>query len=276
MYSSILPRQQVAALRQNRPLTDSELRAIAPSVFAGEPHASRTARYTYIPTVAVLDGLRREGFAVFSAQQSRCRDSAKVEHTKHMLRLRHPTAVALDQEHAEIVIVNSHDGSSSYRIYPGWFRLLCWNGMIVGETGTTYAVPHKGDVRDQVIEGAYQVLGYTQRVGETRSQLAATELTSAEQSAYAEAALTLRWPDRTPPISSDQILRPRRTSDSGNDLWTTFNRVQEHLMRGGQPGRTANNRRRTIRAIGGIDQTIHLNRALWTLTERMAELKTAA
>ena len=42
-------------------LTLSDLRTIAPSAFAVEPHSSRSARYTYIPTSEVIDGLMSQG-----------------------------------------------------------------------------------------------------------------------------------------------------------------------------------------------------------------------
>jgi hypothetical protein len=75
--------------RADRALSNDEIRAAAPSIFADAAHESRSARYTYIPTIDVLDGLRREGFAPFMACQTRVRSEGKREHTKHMLRLRH-------------------------------------------------------------------------------------------------------------------------------------------------------------------------------------------
>ena len=75
--------------RADRPLSDEEIRAVAPSIFAEAAHESRSSRYTYIPTIDVLNGLRREGFQPFMACQTRVRDDGKREHTKHMIRLRH-------------------------------------------------------------------------------------------------------------------------------------------------------------------------------------------
>ena len=43
------------------PLNNDQLFKIAPSIFAGEKHESRSERYTYIPTIQVVDGLRSEG-----------------------------------------------------------------------------------------------------------------------------------------------------------------------------------------------------------------------
>ena len=39
-------------------LTNAELHARVPSIFAAEPHESRSARFTPVPTIQVLDGLR--------------------------------------------------------------------------------------------------------------------------------------------------------------------------------------------------------------------------
>ncbi len=39
-------------IRRDRPLTQEELFRVVPSVFSEEKHASRSARYTWIPTIA--------------------------------------------------------------------------------------------------------------------------------------------------------------------------------------------------------------------------------
>ena len=56
-----------------------------------------------------------------------------------------------------------------------------------------------------------------------------------------------------------------------------FNVAQENALRGGVHGarRDDNGIRRlvTTRAVNGIDGQTTLNRALWALSERMAELK---
>ncbi len=76
------------SIRQERPLTNDELVKVVPSVFSEEKHNSRSDRYTYIPTITLLDKLREEGFQPFFACQSRVRDEDKRGHTKHMVRLR--------------------------------------------------------------------------------------------------------------------------------------------------------------------------------------------
>jgi hypothetical protein len=50
-----------------------------------------------------------------------------------MLRLRREGQITGKQV-PEIILLNSHDGSSSYQMLPGLFREVCQNGLICGET----------------------------------------------------------------------------------------------------------------------------------------------
>lgn len=120
-------------IRRDRPLTREELFRVVPSVFSEDKHESRSERYTYIPTISLLDSLQREGFQPFFACQTRVRDPGRREHTKHMLRLRREGQITGKQV-PEIILLNSHDGTSSYQMLPGLFRAVCQNGLVCGES----------------------------------------------------------------------------------------------------------------------------------------------
>ena len=261
-------------LRSNQPLSDDQIRYVAPSIFAEAPHESRSERYSYIPTAAVLSKLRQEGFQPFMVAQTRVRDEGKREHTKHMLRLRHASQIN-GAEANEIVLLNSHDGTSSYQMLAGMFRFVCANGLVCGDTLADVRVPHKGDVTGHVIEGAYEVLRDFDRVRDSRESMRAITLDEREANVFAQAALTLKYdnPDKPAPVTEAQILLPRRVEDRQDDLWSVFNRTQENLIKGGLHGRNASGRSQKTRPVQGIDQNIRLNRALWVLAEGMQKLK---
>ncbi|WJY17318.1 DUF932 domain-containing protein [Pectobacteriaceae bacterium CE90] len=261
----------VNLIRRDRPLTRDELAHYVPSVFSENKHESRSERYTCIPTIALLDNLQREGFQPFFACQTRVRDQSKREHTKHMLRLRREGQITGHQV-PEIILLNSHDGSSSYQMLPGLFRQVCQNGLICGESFGEVRVPHKGDVVGRVIEGAYEVLDTFERIDEKRDAMQSLRLPPPAQQALAKAALTYRFGEEHLPVTEAQILSPRRWQDESNDLWTTYQRIQENLIKGGLTGRTTQGRRVRTRAVKGIDGDIKLNRALWVLAENMLQL----
>lgn len=262
------------ALRSASPLDEQQIRGVAPSIFAEDKHASRSGRYTYIPTGDVLRGLHKEGFSPFMVCQTRTRDDAKREHTKHMVRLRHASQIDAPEAN-EIVLLNSHDGSSSYQMIAGVFRFVCSNGMVCGDIQSDIRIRHSGNIVDNVIEGAFKVLESFELVNDQKDGMKALTLNAGEQSTFARAALALKYEtDIAPaPITEDQLLRTRRQADDKDDLWTTMNRVQENVIRGGLHGRSATNKRVTTRAVEGIDQGIKLNRALWVLAEEMRKLK---
>ena len=272
LASRFAPRSPI--LRADHPLSDEQIRTVAPSIFADTPHESRSERYSYIPTASVLAELRGEGFQPFMVCQTRVRHEDRREFTKHMIRLRHASQIN-GNEANEIILLNSHDGTSSYQMLAGMFRFVCSNGLVCGDTVADVRVPHKGDVAGQVIEGAYQVLHGFDRALESRESMQAITLDEGEAEVFARAALSLKYddPDKPAPITESQILMPRRFDDRRPDLWSVFNRTQENLTKGGLHGRSANGRRQQTRPVQGIDSDIRLNRALWLLADGLRQLK---
>ena len=262
-------------LRSEAPLSDEQIRAVAPSIFAEAPHESRSERYSYIPTATVLQELRGEGFEPFMVCQTRVRRDDRRDFTKHMIRLRHASQIDARGEANEIILLNSHDGTSSYQMLAGMFRFVCQNGLVCGDTVADVRVPHKGDVAAQVIEGAYEVLHGFQQAQESREAMRAVTLGGGEAEVFARAALALKYddPNKPAPITERQVLAPRRLDDNRADLWSVFNRTQENLIRGGLAGRGGDGRRQRTRPVQGIDQDLRLNRALWLLADGLRQLK---
>ncbi|PLZ02445.1 hypothetical protein CY652_09970 [Burkholderia sp. WAC0059] len=263
-------------LRSDSPLSDDQIRHVAPSIFADGKHESRSDRYTYIPTIDVLRGLRNEGFQPFMVCQTRVRDQGKREYTKHMLRFRHADQINGDEAN-EIVMLNSHDGTSSYQMIAGVLRFVCQNGMVAGDSVRDIRVPHKGNIVQNVINGAFDVLDGFDLIREQKEGMKALTLDRDEQHAFARSALALRYDptnaEAPAPITESQLLVPRRFEDRRDDLWTVFQRAQENLTKGGLQGRSRNGRAMSTRPITGIDQNIKLNRSLWMLAEAMRQLK---
>ena len=131
-----------------------------------------------------------------------------------------------------------------------------------------------------MIEGTYHVINEAAKALAAPQDWATINMHKDAKEAFAEAAHVLRFGDEdgnvTTPIQPRQLLAPRRYDDRADDLWTTYNVVQENAIRGGLHaiGRDANNRPRRVRSrqINGIDQDVKLNKALFMLADRMASL----
>lgn len=62
------------------------------------------------------------------------------------------------KEVLEIILLNSYDGLSSYKMIFGMFCQVCSNGLVVWKDFGEICVFYKGDIVGQVIEGVYMVL----------------------------------------------------------------------------------------------------------------------
>lgn len=265
-------------------LTEGQLRVVAPSIFAETKHESRSDRFAYIPTWNVVQAMMREGFQPVAARQGFSRTEGKADFTKHVIRFRHPDARPGTDVVPEVLLMNAHDGTSSYRVMGGAFRGICKNGLIAAEQMVgDVKIGHKGNVADQVIEGTYEVVENVGKLIGNLDTWRGLDLSRDEQVAFAESAHVLRFEDASQTmqeaIAPPKLLIAHRPEDNGSDLWRTFNRVQENVIRGGLTGygRAASGRMRrtTTRPINNIDQDTKLNRALMVLASKMAELKAA-
>ena len=273
--------------KQNKvqtPLTMEEVARRAPSALALRPYAAMSAKYTYVPTINIIEGMIKAGFQPFAASQSLTRIAARRLSRSTCCASGTPTwalwswATLCPRSWSSTL-----DGACAFRLIAGLYRLVCSNGLMVSDAEIeSISVRHTGNILQAVVDGSYTIVGNAAKALGTVKQWRQLQLTDGERHAFATSAHILRFADAegktTTPITPDQLLVPRRYDDQGKDLWTTFNVLQENALKGGLSGiqRDAEGRRvRSVstRQIRGIDGNVQLNRSLWTLAERLAELK---
>ena len=138
-------------------------------------------------------------------------------------------------------------------------------------------VRHSGreSLIQEVIEGSYRIIDEAPKALAQVEQWQHLQLSPPEQEVLAEAALELR--DSALEVQPRALLAPRRWedghSDRPRDLWRTMNVTQENLLKGGVQGYNEQGQQRRLRGVQSVDGDMKINRALWVLAERMAELK---
>lgn len=260
-------------------LSNDQLFRIAPSIFATTADDKRSGKYRFVPTVDVLDALREEGFQPVGVKTSRSRTEEGAEFVKHHIRMRreqdlNTKLAVVGQVIPELALTNSHNGTSGFILDAALHRLVCSNGMICESSQGALRYRHMGgdNLTGRVIEGAYEIVEDFPRIADTIEEWSGIELNRDQQMAFARAAIPLRFEEELG-IRPEQLLVPRRYGDRKNDLFTTFNVIQETVIRGGvSTGRTKRGARQTSREIKSVDRDLKLNRALWTLASEMAKL----
>ena len=266
-----------ARLAGHSEIDNHQLRALAPSVFAGTAHAKVSDRYSFIPTATVVDGLRAEGWAPVWAGEQRIRLSDRQGFQKHMIRLARVDDLRRTQnERPELVLVNSHDRSSAYQLHAGIFRFVCSNGMILADSVfARISIMHVNFEPSKVIEASFSIVREMPAIADLLEGYKARALNTLERRAFGEAALILKYDElEKAPVGAEKILAHRRSEDAAPTLWNVLNVVQENMMEGGQ--RDYNRRRPESRrffgksrAVKGLDESVKLNKALWHLAETL-------
>ena len=257
----------------------NQIEQSCPSALTQEQSSSLSHIYRFIPTTEVMDILGEQGWLPTQAVQTKSRKGYedKQPYKKHMIRFRNQNNQLISKEmgdtHPEIVLTNSHDGTSSFKFHVGLFRLVCSNGLVVADkTFDQFRVMHKGFQKNDILNVISMTTERIPTIVGNVQNMMSKELTKGQQYDFAKIAAEQRWGEDKM-VDVNQMLRIRRTEDSGNDLWSVFNRVQENMLQGGiltvTPKSNGKVRKSRSRAIRSIDQNLTVNKMLWDITENM-------
>lgn len=273
------------------PLTRDEMSRACPAIFADHAAPKTSSKYKLIPTTEVLDLMESEGWQPVAAHYQKVRLVKRDGYQKHLIRFQHPDLI-LGDEALDCVLLNSHDGGSSYRFMLGIWRMICSNGMMVGDTWQEVRVRHMGASPDMILHASKQITQQAPKLAQKIGDWKEIEMTRDEAGIFAAAAGELLATEQNPsPFidytgqdhAAEQLLRTRRYQDQSAlskrpNLWLTYNTVQENLIKGGFRKFNAAAKGGLVkgmsksRAVKSIDKNLALNRALFTLTEKMEEI----
>ena len=251
-------------------INEDMLRRQAPAVFATSANEERTSdRYTFIPTTSVIETLQEDGWEAWDAKQVRSRKWSDM-HAKHIVRMRRQRVeerTKVGDSFVELLIVNSHNGLQTYNLHAGIFRLVCSNGLIIGdENYGKVKVKHIGYSPDEVIAASQKLVASTNEIYQTRDNWNRQELELPERRQFFADAAALRWESPTEETIR-QVSQARRVEDAGEDLWSIYNVAQENLTRAGWVDPKT---RRKARKITSISRDVELNSQLWDLAANYA------
>jgi Domain of unknown function (DUF932) len=261
-------------------LTNDAIITLAPAAGSFEPVAKASNRYSFVPTLTVVDALREVGWFPIAAEQSNARLEARYGFQQHMIRFaRH--GVPGKGERVDMLLWNSHDLGSSFKLITSVWRYACGNGLMVSSEFANFTHRHVGFNLDELVRSALEIAEESASVAEQVEAMKTITLTPDERGVFAASAHQLVYdvPGEAP-VRPEQLLTTRRFDDRRmDDLWTTFNIVQENVIKGGVRGMKfdefGRHRRVTTRPVKALDRNVKLNQALWFLTEKMRELKSS-
>lgn len=253
-------------------LTLDQIIDLAPAVATTNPIGKASGKYSFVSTIDAIELIQSAGWLPYRASQSAVAKKSNDGFQRHLIKFTRPDMLLpASEERIDLILFNSHDTGSSFKIAMGIFRFVCANGMVVGDSALEFAHRHINFDQSAFLRSVTAIADNGSRIADQVGDFKAIELTPQENGIYAQAAAQL-ISDTPEKVHAPDLLHARRYDDRvKNNLWTTFNKVQENVIKGGVR-RQGMKRTRGIKA---IDKDLKLNKALWMLTERMAEIKKA-
>lgn len=241
------------------------LRQQTPSVFATSPDPRMSSKYTFVPTIEILENFEQEGWQVYSAKQV-----GRGLYGNHEIRLRNGQLPQVGDSLVEAVIRNSHNGMSTFSVSAGLYRLVCSNGLTVPTSvASALTIKHMrvdmGVVRQITDEFADRLPLIQRSVGKMES----TSIDQAKTVDMVNKATLIRWEKGSIPntLNIENLLKPERDGDVGNTVWKVFNVIQEKFVRGGTQYVSNRGRNVTMKKLENFQKVNKINTSLWELAE---------
>ncbi len=266
--------------RANRPLTINEIQKFAPAAFADKAASEVSKNYAFLSTKNLIETLEKKNIVPFAVAQTKARSDEAKDTARHLIRFRHMNhKLELGEVVTEIVLETSHDAKSSFKFSLGLFRLVCENGLVAPcSILDTIRIKHVNANDSDVIDASFEVLDKSDDAIENILEMKKKVLTRDDKLSFAHEAVTLRWEKQNerPDFDIEKLLKPRRKKDVDSDLWTTFNVLQENLVRGGLSFYKLNDlgypiARQSTRAVNSISKNIDINKNLWALANKFLD-----
>lgn len=225
-------------------------------------------KYSVIQTTKVYELLADYGFREDKYRQSRERNREREAFSKHV------SILQREQDcdgHGgfNLLLVNSHNGTSSLHLEAGYFRVLCENQLGHGDVGIK--VRHTGDVLGKIERAIPQVLAQMDDFKALYFLLQSRTLSNEQAVALVEKALELRG------LPSTTFNRERfsyiRRNEGERNAWMQFNVVQENMVRGGFQVHAEDKDGlcvfRKLRALTSADRLLNANRELTATVKQL-------
>ena len=149
-------------------------------------------KYKLLTTQEVVQPFLEQGYRIAQFSARKTKKIEKRDHAYHVLRLRHD-ALKIGDDFIDILISNSYDGTSSFKINIGIFRLVCSNGLVLGSAFFERRVKHIGeDFYSNVRQAISDAVNQKDRVMALVTKLKSIQLNNAQLEEFKNSAIEKR------------------------------------------------------------------------------------
>lgn len=229
-----------------------------------------TEKYKLVKTADLITKVEAQGFTLTKFVANKVKKQERNGYQKHRAIFNSPLLKSTPDGTPQLLLTNSHDGTSSVVLQLGFFRMVCANGLVFG---TNICAPiklrHSGnDIDEKLTIAINYIVAQADKINGAIERMKAVRLSDAHIKQFQSEALRLRTDAKVEAFQ----MSINRHADTSNDLFTVMNVIQENLVRGGAKllvDKDGKRRQQTLRGINSIQTQTSLNVSLWDMAEKL-------
>lgn len=257
-----------------------EVLQIIESAKAESPASHLTKKYSFFSTKEIISELAKSGWSLAKQGEVKIRKTSKnynsrIGKQKHLLIFENPNFIIENEGKINICIRNAHDGGGCLEIFYGFMRIVCSNQIFSKSLGDgkliklRHSQNHMIEFQETIKNVSLMVDRYKRQIMSLKSKT----LNVSEIHSLAEQAILARFGEISKvaqELDVRSLFNTKRIEDEGNNAWVVFNRIQEHLIKGGVTYDSTNKKglsiERKTRALKGINSQVEFNDTLYQKT----------
>lgn len=254
-------------------LKPSSKEELVKSIFTKHPKPGLSPKYVFIPTHIIISDLEKLGWIPFKSQETKVKKLENRGFQKHGIYFYNENIFMVEGEkqnkiYPTLLVMNSHNGGSSFQFRAGLYRLICSNGLVISEAEfSNIKIPHIGYSFQELKITINQIIEKLPSITNKINLFKEKQLSTSQIETFVKKAFYIRFkPEQTTPFYN--LIPSEREEDKGSSLWVVFNRITEKILRGGF--QVENTNKETIRKASPVKsfiKQVEYNQKFWELAE---------
>lgn len=210
-------------------------------------------KYRFVSTAEFVQDVEAQGFKLTKLQGRSPKGTGK-----HLMVFERDDLKLLNGDKIQLLAYTSHDGTSSFKLFLGYYRLVCSNGLMVGTTLEEYRVTHVGYAAQKVQRAIYNCLQSVEQLKRQVQDAHISRLGILDQTRIASIVAA-----EVGASCALDLVTSHRGADNEDTAWNVMNRIQENVIQGNFGRKDAEGRLTKARRVTGAASLVKLNRFIW-------------
>jgi hypothetical protein len=224
-----------------------------------------SSKFGFISSSNLVAQLEKSGLQLDKLVEMKIRKNKEVRQGFQKHRMLFNTGMKTKDGQLQLLVTNSHEGSTALRFQLGFWRMVCSNGLVIGKSIVTpvtlrHTLENAGKINDTI----EMILDQKNKVFESIESLQSKKWNAEQLQKFTNEALKIRgYSEKLSNVLP--MFEVKRAEDQASDAFSVFNVVQENIIRTGFNVVNENGKISKLRAIKSLDEQNRINSELWDL-----------